>query len=49
MVQQVLPVFNGVSFFKYILSKVVNLDACPTGLRAIYDNQVYALPLPVTW
>ena len=44
-----LPVYNDVSFFKYIPSKVVYLDACPTGLGAIYNDQVYALPLPVSW
>ena len=44
-----LPVFNGVSFFNYIPSKVIHLDACPTGLGAIYDQQVYALPLSSIW
>ena len=44
-----LPVFNGVSFFNYTPSKVIHLDACPTGLGAIYDQQVYALPLSRVW
>ena len=41
-----LPVFNGVSFFNYTPSKVIHLDA---GLGAIYDQQVYALPLSSVW
>ena len=41
-----LAVYNGVSFFKYIPSKIVHLDACPYGLGAIFDSQVYALELP---
>ena len=44
-----MSVYNGVSFFQHIPSKVVHLDACPQGLGAIFDNQVYALPLPVTY
>ena len=44
-----LPVFNGVSFFNYTPSKLIHLDACPSGLGAIFDNQVYALPLPASW
>ena len=44
-----LQVFNGISFFNYTPSKVIYLDACPTGLGAIYDNQVYALPLSAIW
>ena len=44
-----LPVFNGVSFFNYIPSRIIHLDACPSGLGAIFDNQVYALPLPGRW
>ena len=44
-----LPVYNGVSFFNYTPSKVIHLDACPTGLGAIFDSQVYALPLPAAW
>ena len=43
-----LPVFNGVSFFQYISSKTVQLDACPSGLGAIYDLQVYAMALPAS-
>ena len=35
-----LPIFNGVTFFQYTTSKTVYLDACPTGLGAIYDSQV---------
>ena len=38
-----LPVFNGISFFNYTPSKVIHLDACPTGLGAIYNHQVYAM------
>ena len=38
----VLSVYNGVSFFNYAPSKSVHLDACPTGLGAIFDGQVYA-------
>ena len=41
-----LPVFNGVSFFKQPPSKSIHLDACPSGLGAIFDHQVYTLPLP---
>ena len=44
-----LSVCNGVSFFNYIPSKSVYLDACPSGLGAIFDSQVYALPLPHSW
>ena len=44
-----LPIFNGVTFFHYNPSKTVYLDACPTGLGAIYDSQVYAMTLPSTW
>ena len=44
-----LPVYNGVTFFKYVPSKLVHLDACPTGLGAIYDQQVYAMDLPHGW
>ena len=44
-----LPVFNDVTFFQYITSKTVHLDACFTGLGAIYDSQVYATTLPATW
>ena len=36
-----LPVYNGVS--------KIHLDACPSALGAIFDNQVYALPLPGSW
>ena len=43
-----LPVFNGISFLNYTPSKVIHLDTCPTGLGAIYDNQVYALQLSST-
>ena len=44
-----LPIFNGVTFFQYTTSKTVHLDACPTGLGAIYDSQVYAMTLPPIW
>ena len=44
-----LPVFNGVSFFKQPPSKSVHLDACPSGLGAIFDHQVCTLPLPSSW
>ena len=44
-----LPVYNGITFFNYVPSKVIHLDACPTGLGAIYDNQVYAMDLPQGW
>ena len=44
-----LSVYNGVSFFQHVTSKVVHLDACPQGLGSIFDNQVYALPLPRTY
>ena len=44
-----LPVFNGVSFFNHPPSKSVHLDACPSGLGAIFDSQVYTLPLPSHW
>ena len=44
-----LPVFNGVSFFKQPPSKSVHLDACPSGLGAIFDHQVHSLPLPSNW
>ena len=44
-----LPIFRGVTFFQYTTSKTVYLDACPTGLGAIYDSQVYAMTLPPTW
>ena len=38
--------YNGVSFFQYIPTRNVYLDACTTGVGAIYNSQVYALPLP---
>ena len=41
--------YNGVSFFNYTPAKTVHLDACPTGLGAIFANQVYAMPLPEYW
>ena len=44
-----LSVYNGVSFFQYPYTKTVHLDACTTGLGAIYENQVYALQLPNSW
>ena len=44
-----LSVYNGVSFFQYPYTKAVHLDACTTGLGAIYENQVYALQLPNSW
>ena len=37
------------SFFKQPPCKSVHLDACPSGLRAIFDNQVYTLPLSSSW
>ena len=40
-----MPVYHGVSFFHHTPSKIVHLDACPHGLGAIFDSQVYALPL----
>ena len=40
-----LSVYNGVSFFHHNTSKIVHLDACPYGLGAIFNSQVYALPL----
>ena len=47
--QRFLTLFNGVSFFNYTPSKSVHLDACPTGLGAIFDTQVYAMALPASW
>ena len=47
--QKFLMVYNGVSFFNYAPSKSAHLDACPTGLGAIFDNQVYAMTLPSNW
>ena len=44
-----LMVYNGVSFFNYTPSKLVHLDACPSGLGAIFNNQVYAITLPSSW
>ena len=44
-----LSVYNGVSFFNYVPSKSVHLDACPSGLGAIFGTQVYALSLPPSW
>ena len=44
-----LPVFNGVSIFRQPPNKSVHLDACPSGLGAIFDHQVYSLPLPSNW
>ena len=44
-----LSVYNGVSFFNYTPAKSVHLDACPSGLGAIFDGQVYAMPLPSSW
>ena len=44
-----LPVYNGVSFFNYAPSKLIHLDACPSSLGAIFDSQVYALPLSGSW
>ena len=32
-----LSVFNGVSFFQYTPSETIHLDACPSGLGAIYN------------
>ena len=44
-----LPVYNGVTFFQYIPTRNVYLDACTTGLGAIYEAQAYALSLPKHW
>ena len=44
-----ITAFNGVSFFNYVLSKLVHLDAGPSGFGAIFDNQAYALSLPEFW
>ena len=44
-----LPVYNGVTYFQYTPNRNVYLDACTTGLGAIYETQVYALPLPDAW
>ena len=44
-----LSVYNGASFFQHVPSKVVHLDACPQGLGAIFDGQVYTLPLLGTY
>ena len=44
-----LSVYNGASFFHYRSTKVVHLDACTTGLGAIYNGQVYAIQLLESW
>ena len=44
-----LPVYNGVTFFHYIPTRNVYLDACTIGLGAIYEARVYALPLLKEW
>ena len=44
-----LPVYNSVTFFKYILTRNVYLDACTTGLGAIFEKQVYVLLLKEHW
>ena len=44
-----LPVFNCVSFFNYTPRKLVHLDACPSDLGAIFDNQVYDLSMIEYW
>ena len=41
--------YNGVTFFKYIPTRNVYLDACTTGLSAIYEKHVYAFSLPEHW
>ena len=41
--------YNGVTYFQYTPNRNVYLDACTTGLGAIYEAQVYALPLPKAW
>ena len=41
-----LPVYNCVTFFQYIPTTNVYLNACTTALVAIYETQVYALSLP---
>ena len=33
-----LPVYNGMTFFQYIPTRNVHLDACTTGLGAIYNS-----------
>ena len=38
-----LPVYNGLTFFQYIPTKNVYLDACTTALGAIYEKQVFAV------
>ena len=40
------PVYNGVTFLKYVPSKMAHLDANPTVLCAISEHQVYAMTLP---
>ena len=47
--QKFLIVYNGISFFNYTPTKTVHLDSCPSGLGAIFDNQVYAMLLPDSW
>ena len=41
--------YNGVTFSQYIPTRNIYLDTCTTGLGAIYETQVYALPLPKDW
>ena len=33
-----LSVYNVLTFFKYVPSKLVHLEACPTGLGASFDH-----------
>ena len=47
--QRYLVVYNGISFLTYTPTKAVYLDACPSGLGAIFDNQVYAMTLLNSW
>ena len=45
-----LSVYNGVSFFHHIPSKIVHLDACPYGLGAIFlfTSVCFAAPTTVS-
>ena len=42
-----LPDFNGSAFFKHDqIDGEIELDACLEGLGAIYNNYIYAIPIP---
>ena len=42
-----LPDFNGSAFFKHDhIDGEIELDACLEGLGAIYNNHIYAIPIP---